>query len=142
MRNDVVELARHYKGVRWVHQGRSISGIDCAGLIIVVGNELGLINYQADGYARRTNGTQFSDYFHDAGLIPKQLAHAKPGDIILTKDHAHPSHCGFYTNLNGQPGFIHAFIRRRMVVEDYYSHGVPSWQSKATHCFSFPGVDD
>ena len=34
--------ARTYLGVRFVHQGRSIQGVDCLGLLMLVAQELGL----------------------------------------------------------------------------------------------------
>jgi len=42
--SDVVAQARKYMGVRWAHQGRSPAGMDCAGLVIRVAQDLGLIH--------------------------------------------------------------------------------------------------
>jgi cell wall-associated NlpC family hydrolase len=50
MREQIVEEARKYLGVRFRHQGRTVAGIDCAGLILNVGNDLGLIEYSETGY--------------------------------------------------------------------------------------------
>lgn len=44
-RAQIVEEARSYLGTKWLHQGRTRDGVDCAGLVACVGNALGLIAY-------------------------------------------------------------------------------------------------
>lgn len=137
MRSKIVEEARTYLGDRWRHQGRTHDGIDCAGLIIVVGNKLKLIDYEAGNYPRRTSGGMFCDYFAEAGLITKSIPRAEPGDILLTKDSDLPCHCGFVTMKRGKLHFLHATAARRKVVEEPLEH----WLPKATHLFEFPGLE-
>jgi hypothetical protein len=56
---DVVSSARAWKRVRFHHQGRSVSGIDCAGVLIVVARELGIVpsDFDVTSYARSPDGS-------------------------------------------------------------------------------------
>ncbi len=47
-RGEVQTLARTWIGVPWRHQGRNRSGIDCGGLVVKVGQELGLLGPHDD----------------------------------------------------------------------------------------------
>ena len=38
----IIDAAREYLGTKFLHQGRSLRGIDCAGLIYLTGKRLGL----------------------------------------------------------------------------------------------------
>lgn len=58
MMNAVVECARTYRRVPYVHQGRTRHGIDCAGLVICVARDLGLVapSFDIGGYERTPDG--------------------------------------------------------------------------------------
>ena len=53
--DDAVTAARAYIGTRWRDKGRSRRGLDCVGLLIVVGWETGLLSreYDVRDYPRR-----------------------------------------------------------------------------------------
>ena len=134
-RKQIVDAARSYKGVRFRHQGRTrVEGIDCAGLVILVGNEFGVVNFQADNYSTRTNGNEFCQYFYDAGLKDVPFDDLQPGDVVLTKTRDFPAHCGFVGEKHGQLSFIHAYKPRRKVTEEYLSQ----WEHVVSHCLRFP----
>jgi cell wall-associated NlpC family hydrolase len=43
--NAIIAAARSWLGVPWRHQGRTRQGVDCAGLVVLVGRGLGLDDY-------------------------------------------------------------------------------------------------
>ena len=120
-------------GVRWRHQGRNRSGVDCCGLVIVVGRALGLVTYDTSAYGRRTTGGEFLKHFYDAGMIPKDLKNAEPGDVLVTHDHMFPCHCGVFGDRGGL-SFIHAYATRKCVVEA----PAEEWMRKAVQAFAYP----
>lgn len=140
-RQDIIDEAEKYLGAPFLHQGRAQSGMDCCGLVIVVGNALGLIDYQAFGYSRRTTGLEFLQHFLDAGLIRKPLSQMSHGDVIITKDGRFPCHCGFIDKRGEQPIMIHAWSRRRAVVRTPIGPNT-TWAHDAVCAFSLPGVED
>lgn len=138
MRARIVQEARSYLGATWRHQGRTLKGIDCAGLIVVVGRALCLVDYDNFGYQRRAAGFDFVKHFKN-NLPEKSLKDIIPGDVVLFSDGGYPCHCGILGWKHGQISLIHAFARRRKVVEDRYTGG---WSDKALFAFSFPGTED
>lgn len=138
MRNkqDVVDEARTWVGVKWRHQGRTRSGVDCCGLAIMVGNDLGLIDFDTTRYSRRTSGDQFINHFYAAGMVHVPVRDVAPGDVLITTDHLFPCHCGIVSEKNRELHFIHAHAMRRKVVE----HPFSQWAHMAVAGFSYPGV--
>ena len=139
MRDKVIELARTYLGVAWRHQGRTRHGIDCAGLVLLVGKELELLAPELDviGYARRPNKFTFLVPFRE-NMNEKPLAEARCGDVLIFADGPYPCHTGFLTEKYNVPHFIHAYAGMRKVLEQPYDE---RWKGKATHCFEYRGVD-
>ena len=62
----IVAAARSWLGVPWRHQGRTRQGVDCAGLVVLVGRELGLADYDTTAYGRRPEGQGFVEHFRAA----------------------------------------------------------------------------
>lgn len=141
-RHDVITCARQFLEVRWVHQGRhKTRGIDCAGLIVLVGRELGILGPEADasGYQRRTQGREFLEHFR-RNLIEREVFDARPGDIMIFRDDVFPCHSAIVGLKDGQLTIIHAHMLRRKTVEEYMSQG--DWMSRRVACFEYPGLED
>jgi len=134
-----VEEARAWLGTPWRHQGRTKHGIDCAGLVILVGKNLGLINYDTTDYQRRTHSTQFLKHFK-AHLTQKPVMDAAPGDVLLFRDSAFPCHSTIVSEKDGELTIIHAHALRRMVVEEWLGSG--DWLSRRVACFAYPKLED
>jgi len=83
----IVEEARKYLGVRWKHQGRSLNGVDCLGLVARVYGDLGLIDVSKDrhNYARLPNRQQLAAEFEAAGFIAKSVINSEAGNVVLFK---------------------------------------------------------
>jgi hypothetical protein len=64
--NAIIAAARSWLGVPWGHQGRTRQGVDCAGLVVLVGRGLGLADYDTTAYGRRLEGQGFVQHFRAA----------------------------------------------------------------------------
>ena len=138
MRNKIIEEARTYNGVKWVHQGRTDHGLDCCGLIIRVANDLKLTDFDITAYPRQATDEQFASHFFTAGMIEIPKTDIRHGDVVLTHTMNHPCHCGFIAERNGHKYFIHAFKKRGAVVEDMYDRSV--WERKTYRALRFRQV--
>lgn len=131
MTDKIVEEARKWLDVPWKHQGRSRNGIDCVGLLVAVGVELGYFtrDYDYTNYPRRSAHSRdfiaiFDDLAAKGVLHKKRVFDFQPGDIALLKEPIFPCHCGIIGSKYGKTSLIHGHAKRRKVVEDlYYESG-------------------
>ncbi len=137
-RADIVIEARKWLNVPWRHQGRTRNGgIDCAGLIIIVGNSLKLIDYDTASYQRRTHGTEFLNHFK-MNMAQKNPKNALPGDVLLFRDSQFPCHSTIVASIGEAQTIIHAHALRKKVVEERIDQG--NWLARRVACFSYVGV--
>lgn len=140
--DDIVRYARTWLGTRWVHQGRSRQGIDCAGLLIKVAEHFELPHEDAQGY-RRDPGRQFLRIIRkwSEPVQPKAPLH---GAIGIFHDTTMPCHTGIFAvdSKTGVVTVIHseAFPKRR-VHEQIYSEGNQSLESRLVDIRKFRGVE-
>ncbi len=136
-RDMVVAQARTWLGVKWRHQGRDRSGIDCGGLVVRVGQELGLMNSNSDysGYSRLPTLNELIDAC--AERLKRKTGPAfrdrRPGDVVVLRPNENyrwPSHIGILTRLpSGELGMIHSYnaVKKKggdVVLETHYA---PWW---------------
>lgn len=139
-RDDIVAEAREWLGVRWQHQGRTrLHGIDCAGLVILVGNSLGLTDFDSTNYQRRTTGTKFMEPFK-ANMRWKPIPDAQPGDVLLFMTKLYPCHSAIVGERGGAMTIIHAHALRRKVIEERIDQG--DWTKRWVACFEYIGVEE
>lgn len=139
-RDDVVELARSYLGVKWMHQGRTRLGIDCAGLVIEVGNELELLdNFKFNEYPRKAISNAFLKAFRE-NMDRVTFQEAKIGDVMLFRDSQFPCHCGILGWKNNEMTFVHAHALSKQVVEDALADG--DWLDRKVAVFRYRGIED
>lgn len=137
-KNDIVEEARKLLNVKWQHQGRSINGVDCAGLCVLTARGLGLEVQDYTNYQRRTHGTEFLEYFR-RNLDEKAFGDMTTGDVVVLTEPTYPCHCGIVTERHGEQYFIHAYAKRRKVVEERISD---DWRKRIVGVFAFPHLED
>ena len=118
-RQDIVTEARTWLGVRWRHQGRTRFGIDCVGLIVVVGRELGLLDYDFGGYGRRPDKSFMSHFETNGTRVPR--ADRQAGDVAIFKDQNYPCHVGLFGSKADRLTVIHARAPKK-VVEEYFAN--------------------
>ena len=134
---DVVAAARNMIGTPWRHQGR-LPGValDCAGLIVCVGKSLGFTMFDTIAYQRDAAPEIFVKCFRDHGReIP--LAAVHDGVVLTLRDNKYPCHCGIVGSNEHGLTLIHAFARRRRVIEEQLTR---HWLMLATDAFEYPGV--
>jgi hypothetical protein len=140
--DDVVKYARSWLGTKWVHQGRTERGIDCAGLLMRTIWEFGLEGEDLKGY-RRDPGPAFLQQIR---LYTDPVRPVVPvnGAIGIFNDTTMPCHTGIFAvdSDTGAVTVIHseAFPKRR-VHEQYYSEGSQSLESRLVDIRLFRGVD-
>lgn len=143
-RADVVAEARSWVGVPFRHMGRDRRGVDCIGLVVVVGRALGLpvVDWQGQGnYTRRGQGFDMVRHIIDTGtglLVP--LRDAGDGDVMVFAEAGIPCHAGIRTTRDGRPYFVQALgkLSWMKVVETPLS----DWEAKARYAFRYQGMED
>jgi hypothetical protein len=121
-RDEIVEAARGWLDTRWVHQGRSTAGIDCAGLLIKVHEDLGLPVEDMTGYRRSPDGVSFRRHIFNQTTHTNDLL---PGTICLFREALFPTHTGFLTMKHDRLHLIHAYATAGKVVEEPFDHEWP-----------------
>lgn len=116
----VIDEARAWVGVPFLHQGRSRQGVDCIGLIIVVAKDLGLVPAEFDS---RNYGRAPGD-----GRLLVEIAErcaevtvAEPATLVVIRWNRDPFHVAICTG----PTLIHSNSTVGKVVEHGYRHPWP-----------------
>ena len=134
-RQTIIDAARTYLGTRFKHQGRiKGAGIDCVGLVLCVGIDVGLDLPRYLDYSRHPDGKTLQDRLEThMQRIPE--ADALPGDVLLFRGKSQPQHVGIIS----APGYmVHAHLSYRKVVE----HRIDSsWQKLIVAAYRYPGVE-
>ena len=131
---DFVAAARSYMGTPFRHMGRSRTGLDCIGLVVVSCRDLGLAVVDARSYDRRPNYRQMLRAARDQfEVIPKSLP-LPAGAVAMFRD-ADWIHVGIAT---GEGRFIHARgpLGPRRVVEHLIDD--QSWGPRIVGAFMHP----
>lgn len=106
------EAAKKYLDVKFHHQGRSLAGVDCLGLIYLSAADLGVDLEDEKGYARTPDGNRLQSEC-DRQLTRINIDDAVNGDIYLMRFKRDPQHLAIKTSA----GIIHAFKNAGKVVE-------------------------
>lgn len=140
---DLVEQARQYRGVRWVHQGRSVDGLDCLGLVQVSASALGLTDFDTRDYSPQATDEAMFEHCSAHLVAVRSLALAQAGDLPVMRFGPHARHIGILADYPGG-GFslIHAFSRApHKVVEHLFNDAwLRSYGASLMGVFRFPGV--
>lgn len=110
-RTDIVQIARSLIGTPFHHRERQPGiGIDCAGVLICVARELGLVapDFDVPAYTRTPDGRSMLLWCR---RYMRELAQdaMQPGDAILLITDYHPQHLGILGDYrHGGLSIIHA----------------------------------
>lgn len=139
-REEILSEARTYLGTRWIHQGRTQKqGVDCLGLLLVVGESFGVHLNMPTDYPRRPDG-RFLSCFKEC-FDNGDMSDLKVGDVLVFAEGKHPCHCGIYTVYRGEPGVIHAHAGLRSVIEQTLDSAKPVI-GRPILSFRFPKTED
>ncbi len=137
-REQIIQTARSYLGIPWTHQGRTRRGVDCIGLVIAVGWDLGLLPLEdyPQNYSRQPDGWSLRDTISQH-LVPKRsFSEVESGDILLFTMEEFPSHVGIYVQQGTRKGVIHSYLSAKSVVCEHLLDA--SWISKVSGTYRFP----
>ena len=133
---EVVAAARGYLGVPWVHQGRSMRGVDCAGLAVMVARALSLTDFDVIGYGRRPNGDALRQAIEDAGCVESE---PQVGALLLMRFRREPQHVAIAADHPaGGLSIVHALSTSRAVVEHRMDD---AWRRRIVSAWELPGVN-
>jgi cell wall-associated NlpC family hydrolase len=109
----VVACARGWIGTPFHHQARLKGvGVDCAGLVIGVARELGLVpeGFDINGYPRQPDGQAMLRWCREH-MQEVAFGTLKPGHVVVVRFDRHPQHVGLVGNYwhgEGVHSIIHA----------------------------------
>ena len=132
LREQIIQTARGYLGVKYMHQGRSRNGVDCIGLVLLVAHDLNLTDFDIDHYSRVPSGMMMQRKLreHCARLAISEI---QPGDVLHIAYGSQPQHLALVTD----QGMIHADNIRGVV-----EHGLTKyWLGKVRGAYRLPGVE-
>ena len=142
-RAQVVQAARAWLGTPFHHQARvKVVGVDCVGLVIGVGRELGLCapDFDVPPYARTPDGASL---MHQAAGLMRRLpidSVLEPGQVIVVALGGEPQHLGILGDYrHGGLSIIHAaaFAQPGRVIETRLMF---SASMRFVSAFELPGV--
>lgn len=135
-RQAIINTARQFLGVPWHHQGRSLAGIDCVGLIACVARILGIPHTDGQGYKREAKNGSLIEPIKQQ-LTEVQFPQAGTVVVFWFKESTRePQHLAI---ANGTGGIIHAHISLKRVVE--IKRLTKAWSRRICGYYDFPGVD-
>lgn len=144
-RQDIVMVARSYIGTPWHHMGRTPGhSLDCAGLLICVARELGVVqpDFDIPAYTQRPDGHSFLEWC-DQHMTKIPQADMGFGDVIVTKLDLAPQHMGIVGDYRyGGFSIIHSCNARSVVPSRVIETGlVFSRVMKFVAAYQLPGVE-
>lgn len=142
---EIVAAARSWVGTRYSHQQRLKQvGVDCVGLILGVGLELGIMGSDTDrlfarfrGYSRVPNPRRMQEGM-ELFLDPTPLTAHTPGAVgwLQWRDDL-PMHLAVMATFEGRPTMIHSYKEAGKCVEHDFDQ---VWESRLNSIWSYRDV--
>ena len=134
----IQQAARRYLGKKYRHCGREAdAGIDCIGLIDLVGRDIGLDWTLPNGYSRLPDGVTLIQEAHKY-LVPVDRDY-QPGDVVALfwRNAQYPAHLGIVGQhiTPGNRTLIHTYTLVGKVVEHIIDE---NWRNRIVAVFEFP----
>lgn len=142
-RSEIAAQAEAWIGTAYHPQGRSRAGVSCIGLVIAVGQDLGIVPHGFDPgpYPEKPDGTLVRRLA--AHLLPVAPALARPGAVMVIAGAVLPSHVGILTRETPRGAqFVHASRAHGRVVVGLLDHNWRQRAQRVVAAFDFPGVRD
>lgn len=134
--DDIITEARTWLGTPFRHQGRVRGlGVDCAGLVIGVGNALALfggehVDHRAYGHSPHAGAMAQVLATHLDRVLGDDL---RPGDVLHMRFDAEPQHLAIYTGET----IIHSYAVVRKCVE----HRLDDvWRARIDSVWRYRGI--
>lgn len=139
-RQEVVEAAMSFIGAKWEHQGRRPDAMDCAGLVVLTGKKVGLLDssyVDMTRYRRQPDGISFKKQF-DKYADRTVWTKAQEGDILIFGKGVYNFHCGILFFKHGQPYMVHGYSESGLIMEQPLND---LWLSRLTLVYKYRGID-
>lgn len=139
-RDEVVREARSWLGVPYRERGRSRIGIDCIGLLVVVGQA-----FQVPHVDHADYGAWPDPHHRILRVLGQYLDRAPvdgplPGTIGVFAEGRLPGHVGFFSEQHGHTHLIHARTGGPVTEQQYRPLG-PRRAFRLVALFAFPGLE-
>jgi cell wall-associated NlpC family hydrolase len=139
----VIAEARSWVGTPFAHQQRTKGlAVDCIGLLIGMGRELGMVEHAFDfnGYARIPDGHTLLEHC-ERHMTRITQAEMQPGDAVVVSFDAAPQHFGVLVPYrHGGLAIVHAASRYGKVIETRLLFGTSPLSMKFVAAYRLPGV--
>lgn len=136
-RQYIVDFARSFKGTPYKHQGRSVNGIDCVGILVLLGNELDVYHESERRYSRNPKSFGIKQEMEKI-LVKIDKKDIKYGDILLFRMITDPQHVGVVTEYSEQSfGIVHCYQSVGKVVEHRLND---KWIDRIVQAYKVSGV--
>lgn len=136
--DDIVAAARATLGVPFVHQGRTLRGLDCVGVALHVANVLGVGYVDVEGYPKRPSQghleATFEAHVASGVLLRVNKEGMARGDFLLMKFKTDPQHVALWTG----DTLIHSYANVGKVVEHRMDD---EWAARIVRVYRFAGVE-
>ncbi len=130
----LIAAAREAIGTPFRHQGRSLRGLDCAGLVMFVAAKFDIPYIDAGAYDRQpSNGLLESMLDCQPSLERIDLANIAAGAVLAMRFKREPQHLGLFTG----DSLIHAYA----VVGQVCEHAMTAeWRRRVVRAYRFKGM--
>lgn len=135
LKQEFIEAARGWLGVRWLHQGRNRAGVDCVGLLLVAAADVGIELPDMPGYRRSPNPELFVTHIRNNSL---PVSAPEPGTFGVFRDGNQPCHVGIFAERDGNLTLIHAYAGTGKVMEELFLH---DWPRRLVEVRAIEGID-
>lgn len=113
--------ARSYVRVPFRHFGRTRTGLDCVGLLLLAARDAGVPAEEPAKYAKGRRGWDVRAWLAERlDELPRD-AETRDGDVMMFADGLYPAHLGIRSTLHLRPHVIHAHLRGGMVTEEPFA---------------------
>lgn len=137
---EIVAEARSWIGVPYRVRGRSRQGIDCLGLLVMIGRHFEIPHVDEQEYSSWPR--------HDHLILRRLAQHLvrlpmtetpRPGLVGCFAERTLPGHVGIFSELYGALHLVHARVSPREVCEHAW---LPNSEMRLIGLFAFPGMTD
>lgn len=143
-RAEIITEARRYLGVRYQKKGRSERGLDCLGLLVMLGRTFDVPHTDAQDYSDWPRSDHLILHTLDRYLIrqsPLTPPALWPGLVGVFAERRLPGHTGVFSERDRRVYLIHARINPPCVIEECWDQ-VPRHELRLIGLYAFPGMTD
>lgn len=142
-RAQVIAEARSWLGTKFRPKGRSRLGVDCLGLLVMVGRAFDVAHTDEQHYTDWPSPERLMLAKFDACLTRRLPGEANwDGTIgVFPGFKTLPGHVGFFTSLHGARHLLHARVNAGLVVEEAFDSDPRTRSMLLVARYAFPDLE-